>query len=148
MEISGEESTWKFATISAPTAMAIENQFPQGEQIVRFASESNKQVVYQDRVFQEDQILYSGPEFLSFFNLKLLQGNPETALSRSKSLLITKTMAQKYFGDEDPLDKRLMLDDTDYSVTGVIPDAPTNSHIPYRFIASFDRFEQDQEFTK
>jgi putative ABC transport system permease protein len=51
MEISGEESTWKFATISAPTALAIENQFPQVEQMVRFASESNKQVTYQDRVF-------------------------------------------------------------------------------------------------
>lgn len=148
MEISGEESTWKFASISAPAAAAIENQFPQVEQMVRFASESNKQVNYQDRVFQEDQILYSSPEFLSFFDVKLIEGNPETALSRPNSLLITKTMAQKYFGDEHPLDKRLMMDDTFYSVTGVIPDAPTNSHLPYQFIASFERFEEDQEFTK
>ncbi len=148
MEISGEASSWKFATTSAPMAIALKNRFPKVEQIVRFASESNKQVTYQDRVFQEDQILYSDPEFIPFFNIKLLEGNPETALSRPKSLLITKNIAQKYFGDKDPLDKRLMIDDTYYSVTGVIPDAPTNSHLPYCFIASFDRFEQDQEFTK
>ena len=148
MEIRGEESSWKIASVSAPIAVALKNQFPQVEQIVRFTSESNKQVTYQDRVFQEDRILYSDPEFISFFNLKLIEGNPETALSRPGSLLITKAMAKKYFGDENPLDKRLMIDDTYYSVTGVIPDAPTNSHISYRFIVSFHRFEQNQEFTK
>jgi putative ABC transport system permease protein len=42
----------------------------------------------------------------------------------------------------------LMIDDRYYDITGIIPDAPNNSHIPYRFIASFDRFEQDQEDTK
>ena len=148
LRISNEDFAWEFAQISAPAALAFKDQFLQVEQTVRFVSESNKQVKYQDRVHHEDQFLYSDPTFIPFFNLKLLRGNPETALSRPRTLLITETMRQKYFGDENPMGKRLTIDDTYYDVTGIIPDAPTNSHIPYRFIASFDKFDEDQADTK
>ena len=148
LRISNENAKWEYASISAPAAVAFKDQFPQVEQTVRFVSESNKQVTYQDRVHQEDQVLFSDPTFIPFFNLKLLQGNPDTALSEPGTVLITETMRRKYFGDENPIGKRLTIDDTDYEVTGIIPDAPNNSHIPYRLIASFDRFEGDQAFTK
>ncbi len=148
LKIIGEETTWKFAQISAPAAVAFKNQFPQVEQTIRFVSLSDIKITYQDQVHQEDQILYSDPSFIPFFDLKLLQGNPETALSQPSTLLVTEAMAQKYFGDESPIGKNLEIDGRYYEVTGVIPDAPTNSHIPYRFIASFGRFEQDQEFAK
>jgi putative ABC transport system permease protein len=148
LRITSDVSEWEFAQISAPVAVALKNQFPQVEQAVRFFAEKTKLVTYLDRVHQEDQILYSDPSFIPFFDIKLLRGNPGTAFSQPWTLLITETMARKYFGDENPLGKRLMIDDTYYEITGVIPDAPTNSHIPYRFIASFDRFEQDQAFTK
>jgi putative ABC transport system permease protein len=148
LRISNENARWEYATISAPAAVAFKGQFPQVEETVRFVSESNKQVTYNDRIHQEDQVLFSDPTFIPFFNLKLLRGNPDTALSEPGTVLITETMSRKYFGGENPLGKRLTIDDTDYEVTGVIPDAPNNSHIPYRLIASFDRFEGDQVFTK
>jgi putative ABC transport system permease protein len=148
LRISGEDATWEFAQISAPAAVAFRDQYPQVEQAVRFIRESNKQVTSQDRVYQEDQVLFSDPEFIPFFGIKLSEGNPETALSSPGTLLITEAMCRKYFGDGNPLGRRLRIDDTDYEVTGVIPDAPNNSHIPYRFIASFDRFEGDQAYTK
>ena len=147
-KITGKESTWEFAQMSAAVAPALKEQFPQVEQTVRFASESNKQITYQDRVFQEDGILYSDPSFIPFFDIKLIGGNPETALSRPGTLLITRIMAEKYFGDSNPLGKSLKIEDTYYDIIGVIPDAPTNSHLSYRFIASFHRFDQDQEVTK
>jgi putative ABC transport system permease protein len=148
LRISGEESTWEFAQLAAPAAVAFENRFPQVEETVRFASLSGIKVTYQDHVHQEDQILFSDPTFIPFFGLKLLQGNPETALSQPGTLLVTETMGQKYFGNENPMGKSVEIDNRHYEVTGIIPDATTNSHIPYRFIASFDRFEEDQEFVQ
>ncbi len=148
LRISNENTQWEFAPISAPAAVAFLEKYPQVKQAVRFVSESNKQVTYQDIVYQEDEILYADPTMIPFFNLKLSQGNPDTALSRPGTLLITETMRRKYFGRDDPMGKRLTIEDTDYEVTGVIPDAPNNSHITYRLIASFDRYEADQAFTK
>jgi putative ABC transport system permease protein len=148
LRISGEETTWEFAQLGAPAAVAFENQFPQVEETVRFASLSGIKITYQDRAHQEDQILFSDPSFIPFFGLKLLRGNPATALSRPGTLLVTEAMGQKYFGDENPMSKNLEIDGRYYEVTGIIPDASTNSHVPYRFIASFDRFEEDQEFVQ
>jgi len=148
LRISNENAQWEFAPISAPAAVAFVEKYPQVEQAVRFVSESNKQVTYQDRIYQEDQVLYGDPAIIPFFNLKLSQGNPDTALSRPATLLITESVRRKYFGSDNPVGKRLTIEDTDYEVTGVIPDAPNNSHIAYRFIASFDRFESDQAFAK
>jgi putative ABC transport system permease protein len=148
LRISNENAKWEFAPISAPAAVAFGDRFPQIEQTVRFVSENNKQVAYQDRIYPEDQILYADPSFIPFFNLKLLRGNPVTALSEPGTALVTETIRRKYFGDENPVGRRLTIDDADYEVTGIIPDAPNNSHVPYRLIASFDRFEGDQAFTK
>ncbi len=148
MQISNENTKWEFASISAPAAVAFRDRFPQVEQIVRFVSESNRQVTYRDLVYQEDEILYADPEFIPFFNLELLLGNPATALSQPDTLLITETLRRKYFGEKNPIGERLSVDDADYEVVGLIQDAPNNSHIPYRLIASFDRFEGDQAFTE
>lgn len=148
LRISNENTKWEFAQTSAPAAVAFKSQFPQVEQTVRFASVSNREVTYQDRVYREDHILYSDPSFIPFFGLKMLRGNPSVALYEPGTLLISETMRRKYFGDEDPLGKRLTIEETDYEVTGIIPDAPNNSHIPYRFIASFDIYEDDQAWMK
>ena len=148
LSITGEASEWRFAQTAAPFGPAFREQFPQVEQVMRFAVERNKQVAYLERVYDEDFILYSDPDFIPFFGLKLLVGDPETAISRPGMILLTESMARKYFGEENPLGKRLQIEDRTYSVTGIVPDAPGNSHIAYNFIASFDKFEQDQEMTK
>ena len=148
LRISGEDSSWEFARISAPAAVAFRDRFPQVEQAVRFARESKVQVTLQDRVSQEDEVLFSDPEFIRFFGVRLSEGDPKTALSRPGSILLTAAMRRKYFGEESALGRRLTVGGTDYEVTGIIPDAPSNSHVPYRFIASFERFEGDQAFTK
>jgi len=72
LRISNEDFAWEFAQISAPAALAFKDQFLQVEQTVRFVSESNKQVTYQDRVHHEDQFLYSDPTFIPFFNLNMI----------------------------------------------------------------------------
>lgn len=148
LSIRGEDATWESAQISAPAALAFHDRFPQVERIVRFARESNQVVAFQDRIFQEDGILYGDPEFIPYFGIRLSAGNPDTALSRPGTLLVTETMRRKYFGAVSPLGRRLAIGDTDYEVTGVVPDAPNNSHLGYNFIASFDRFAGDQAFTK
>jgi putative ABC transport system permease protein len=109
LRISGEESTWEFAQIAAPAAVAFENQFPQVKETVRFASLLGLKVTYQDIAHQEGQILSSDPSFIPFFGLRLLQGNPETALSRPGTLFVTDAMSQKYFGDENPIHRLLQF---------------------------------------
>ena len=88
--------------------------------------------------FNESNFLYADSAFFNIFSFPLLKGNPATALAAPNQVVITKSMAEKYFGQKDPIGLTLKINNTDeYTVTGVAKDAPANSQIPFNFVASF-----------
>ncbi len=86
----------------------------------------------------ETAIYMVDPEFLEIFSFPLVAGDPKTALNDPFSILITRGMAEKYFGSEDPVGKVLNADKTtDYKITGVLENIPVNSHVHFDFLISF-----------
>ncbi|WP_431200529.1 ABC transporter permease [Mucilaginibacter sp. P25] len=89
--------------------------------------------------FTENKLLFADPGFFSFFSFKLLSGQASQVLSSPFSVVISQAMAAKYFGNENPVGKRLTIK-TDsaytYQVTGVAENCPSNSSIEYNFVAS------------
>jgi putative ABC transport system permease protein len=62
-------------------------------------------------------------------NWKMIAGNPRTALTRSNTIVLTKSTAQKFFGNTTPVGKTLRIDNNEsFEVTGVMEDVPSNSH--------------------
>jgi putative ABC transport system permease protein len=89
--------------------------------------------------FSESKMFFADADFFSFFSFKLLSGNASNVLTKPFSLVITRGMAKKYFGNENPIGKTLKIttDDTyQYTVTGVAENAPSNSSIDFNFLAS------------
>ncbi len=88
-----------------------------------------------DRKFKETRLFYTDPSFLDVFSFPLLKGDRKTALSRVDALLLTQSMAKKYFGNQDPIGKTLRFNNSDLmTVTGVLADIPGNSHLQFDFI--------------
>jgi putative ABC transport system permease protein len=95
-------------------------------------------VQYGENSFVEKKFFYIDPDFLSMFTFPLLTGNPNTALNKPYSVLITREMANKYFGNKNPLGKSFTIDENgQYQVTGVIEDVPKNAHFTFDFLCSF-----------
>ncbi|MFC2132707.1 ABC transporter permease [Bacteroidota bacterium] len=93
---------------------------------------------WEDKRFYEDGGCCADPGFLNMFTVEFLSGNPETALNDPSSIILTESFAEKYFGDEDPLNKIIMLESSQaLKVTGVIKDVPATSHLKYDFIVPF-----------
>lgn len=91
-----------------------------------------------DRAFNESRFFFADGAFLSLFDFELIQGDPQTALDNPEALLITESMAQKYFGDKDPIGQLLEFQgEQQLQVTGVLKDAPLNAHFQFDFISSF-----------
>lgn len=89
--------------------------------------------------YVEDQFFYADPDFLKMFSFPLISGNIKTALQNPYSLILTESMARKYFGYSDPIGQTISVDQQDnYVVTGVIEDTPENSHFIFDFVASFN----------
>ena len=92
--------------------------------------------------FNEDRIWLTDPSLLTMFSFPLLKGDPATALSDGKSIVISNTAAKKYFGEADPLGKTLSLNrETPFTVTGVFKDVPENSHLKFDMLMSFQVFQ-------
>jgi putative ABC transport system permease protein len=133
-------STLNQAVSAAPMAQALLTDYPEVEHAARlFKSGSNTWLVkYGDTRFYEDALLFADSSFFSVFDFKMLMGDPAKALASPKSIVLTKKSAEKYFGNEDPIGKRLSLEaDTNlYTVTGVVQNIPSNSHFKFDMLCS------------
>jgi len=86
---------------------------------------------------------YADPALLEIFDYKVLKGNPATFLRSPQSVILTETLAKSLFGDEDPINKPLKLDDTEeLRVEGVIADLPKNSTNQFEYLMSWSLFEK------
>ena len=111
------------------------------EEMVRFL-EVSPLLRYEENAFVENRFFFADPEVFSMFSWELIQGDPVTALTNPDGLVITESMAEKYFGDEDPLGKaiefQLGSNMLPLQVTGVVGDIPENSHFQFDFLASME----------
>jgi len=93
-----------------------------------------------DRKFEEKRVFYADSTFLEIFSFPLIEGDRKTALLRHDGLLLTASMAKKYFGDHKALGQTLKKNNGDYvTVTGVLADMPANSHLQFDFIMPLTR---------
>ncbi len=92
-----------------------------------------------DKSFNESDFLFADSAFFNMFSFPLLKGNPATVLAAPNQVVITESMARKYFGQNDPIGQTLKFNNTmQYTITGVAKDCPANSQIPFNFVASFN----------
>ncbi|MTI33111.1 ABC transporter permease [Xanthovirga aplysinae] len=97
-------------------------------------------IVYGDAVFRETRVYEVDSTFFQIFSFPLLAGDPATVLKKPKAVVLTESMAKKYFKNEDPLGKSVTIKgkfytDT-YEITGICKDFPENSHIQMDWICS------------
>jgi putative ABC transport system permease protein len=138
-----ESGVFNQAVTPIPLGPALASDLPEVEETVRI--DLNSGVVRSgDLQFIEYNILGVDPSFFTVFDFRLLKGNPKTALDAPYNLVLSESIAKKYFGDEDPIGQTLRIfqydpDGTgvDYKITGVVEDCPLNSHIQYSMLFSF-----------
>ncbi len=127
-----------------PAGPALRSEFPEIEYITRCLTDGGI-AKYQDRAFTED-FLFVDPMFLEIFSFVLIQGEPTAALEVPNSVVLTKRMAEKYFGETDPLGKVLHLTfwmrGGDFVITGVAADPPDNSSMQFDFLLPIQHFPQ------
>lgn len=96
---------------------------------------------YGDKVFFESSVSAADSSLLNVFTLPLSMGDPATALNSPSSIILTRKLAEKYFGNENPIGKTITVNNSaQFTVTGVFKDIPENSIltfsavIPYSFL--------------
>ena len=133
-----------------PMAQAMKADFPEVESAVSltplFAAGLTKEThsfrnPKRDTRYDEKNILAVDTTFFDVFSFKLLRGDPKKALKQVNGLLLSESMAKKYFADEDPIGQHLAVDENDdlVEVVGVFEDVPANAHFHFDFLVSYLR---------
>ncbi len=103
-------------------------------------------VKYNDQQFKENKLAFADSNFLQLFSIPLKAGSETGALVEPNSIVISKALAQKYFGGEDPLGKSLVVGiyNAAYKVTGVFEKIPDESHFHFDAVMSLSTFKINQ----
>ncbi|MBN3583146.1 ABC transporter permease [Algoriphagus aestuarii] len=99
---------------------------------------------------EEKEFAFADENFFEVFDFSLISGNPSQILSEPNLVVLTKTTAERYFGTAlNAAGKAIKIDNKDYTVSGVMEDFPSNSHIKFDFLASFKthRHGKDPEWS-
>ena len=115
-----------------PLGATMVREFPEVEGAVSMMPTFSGWLMrYEDKVFYESRVFQVGGNLLSLFAFPLVKGNPETALTNPASVVISEGIAAKYFGDDDPLGKRIDADNglMALTVTGVMRNPTVQSHL-------------------
>lgn len=128
------------AITSTPYAPALKADYPEVEDAVRIDMDGGGKITYNDKQITVDDISFADNSIFNIFTYHFLSGDPQTALSEPRSIVLTKTLAIKLFGDtQSAIDKTIFFDNNlSNKVTGVIDDVPLNSHFRFSALRSFN----------
>lgn len=135
----------RIATSAMPLGPTFKEEFPEVQEFVRFLGSGRQQFKYEEKEFYEELIFYADSSVFKVFTYDLVKGNPDKALTEPNTIVLNETLAEKYFGDEEPIGKILLVgENVPYTVTGVMKDLPTNSHFRFNGFYSMKSLEKIQ----
>jgi hypothetical protein len=131
-------------SVSMAVTEALKNDFPELESVSQYWYQTNGLITIGDTRYNEAGYAYADEYFPRIFDHRWLAGDPRTALSEPDEVVLTESIARKYFGSKDPLGEMINLNNQlNLKVTGVVADPPQNSSQPFIFLVSFATVKKD-----
>lgn len=136
-----QKETWYATTFSAlvPT---LKNEFPSIKHATHVYPTNGLIIGGDNQKYQEDTIIYGDSAFFEMFSFPLLSGDPTSVLDQPLTVVITENIAQKFFGNQNPIGKSISFKGQrstfEFEITGVAKNPPSNSHIQFEYVFSYE----------
>src|SRR6185312_10485168 len=132
LSVTGNGDVAVYPDVDMGVGEGFKAAFPEVKALTRISPASDF-IQYDDKQFKEDHLAFADSNFLQLFSIPLIKGDNVNALVQPNSVVITKALAKKYFGDTEPIGKTLSIGirKDPYKVTGVIEKVPDDSHFHF-----------------
>lgn len=145
-ELEGQDWAWT----GGATRHIVQDEFKEVEHaasLVRITTHVTSQKDNGKVTFREERFFFADPDFLKIFDFELIHGDPGNTLTEPFKVLISESMATKYFGSEDAIGKTIELTGNNpFEVTGILRDTPENSHLQFDFLSGMVSFKITQNY--
>src|SRR5665213_87810 len=128
------------SSIAPPFGPRLVSAFSDIKEMTRMLPNGTISFRYKEKLFNEEHAFFADEKFFDFFSVPILEGDKRKGLSEPYSVMLTPAIAKKYFGDADPMNKTVILDNNKHAfkVTGIFSDFPVNSHMHPDILLSFN----------
>ncbi|WP_153797362.1 ABC transporter permease [Foetidibacter luteolus] len=137
MEYGGNGEVNTAVTTGTKVGPQFKRSFPAVEDYVR-TMKGQAVLKYGDKQFEENEFLYADASLFNIFSFGFIKGNKATALDAPDKIVVTQTLARKYFGNEDALNKSITIREKAYTVSAIVKDIPQNSQLRFDCAVAFD----------
>lgn len=121
----------QYPDVDVAVGAGMKNTYPEILASTRITGNNQMFMRYGDKLFKEEHITFCDSNFLQMFSIPLVEGDNKTALTAPNSMVITRAMGKKYFGDESPMGKALILGRGSFKINGLIDKLPDNTHFHF-----------------
>jgi len=142
LDIRTKTANRVFANISDTAGPALKADYPQVQATARVWPWRSRLVKREPLANYEDLFMWADASLFDVLTIPLKRGDPGAALSRPFTIVLSESMARKYFGEADPIGSVLDINDSKYEVTAIAADPPSNTHLKYGLIASMVTIEK------
>lgn len=135
------------ANVMPPVAQTLKKDFPEVLEATRLRAAGTPRIIIGEKTFRESRFAYVDSNFFQVFTLPFITGDPRTALLEPNSIVISETVAEKYFGNTDPIGRVLQFKDmhAGFKITGVMRKIPVNSHFHFDIFGSLQHLPESRE---
>lgn len=131
------ELVFKCASTFPAVGPTLKEEYQQVEEQTRLYKYFLSTIEKDGELFDVEYIFFAEQAFIDMFSYPWFKGNKQQALVNTQTAVISPTIAEKYFGKEDPVGKRIKIGNTvDYEITGVM-GSPENSHVKFDILLSY-----------
>jgi putative ABC transport system permease protein len=143
MDIHNANYNMQWARLDKDFMNNLPKEMPEIEHFIRFQNYNPRNIKIDNEAYKISNAFSVDKEVFKVFDFKLVRGNPETALQKPNSVVLTESIAKRFFANQEAIDKEIIiLDDTGtkkerFRVTGIMQDLPSNTHLPVNLLTSF-----------
>ncbi len=119
----------------------LKDNFPEVNRFVRVnkGTQQHNSLANAEIIFEENRLLYASEDFFKIFSFPLLKGVDSLVLSKPFTMVVSESLAKRYFGETDPIGRTLKCNrKEEYEITGIFKDIPENSHLKFDALFSFE----------
>jgi putative ABC transport system permease protein len=133
--------------VAPPFAPLLQNDFPDIQKITCLLPNGNTPIRYGEKIFTEQNLFFADENLFDVFHVKVLKGNPKTSLKDPFCVMLTPQIARKYFGNNDPMDQFIRMDNQyNLKVTGIYEPLPTATHMHPEILLSFNTLKDSSVY--
>lgn len=143
INLSGDPSVWEITP--APVAKSLIIDFPEVQDAVVLQRGYQSAIKTGDKLFPAENLYYTNHSYFNIFTPEVIYGESSTMLDGPDEIVLSRNTALILFGDTDPVGKTVLLNNTNsLTVTGVIADSPSNTHLKIDYLVPFALLEKPE----